>query len=305
MALEDELDRAIERALARSAVDGAGQEDVVCSKEIADLVRLASHLQETAPQPSAACRERVWSRVKAEALEQRPRRWAAVGGLGWHGSLLARIAAVVVVALLLGSTVVGVSAANSLPDSSLYPLKLALEQGQIALTFDPADRANLDVAFAERRLEEVLALERAGRGVGANALEAMASATARASETLETVDEPAKDDLSAKVIRMTSRQQEVLQTILSRAPEPALPGLQRALQASQKAQEKAAEQTKTKPADKPGLGPKTAPGQEKQATPPGQPAKSGRPDKKTPANGGDPPRGGRSPQPTDSPKTGD
>jgi len=49
-----------------------------------------------------------------------------------------------------------VMAANSLPDSPVYPLKLAMEQTQLALTRDPAQQGELQLALAQKRSQEML-----------------------------------------------------------------------------------------------------------------------------------------------------
>ena len=46
------------------------------------------------------------------------------------------------------------TARASLPDSPLYGLKLALESAQLGMTFDPAQRMQLDLTIAEERVRE-------------------------------------------------------------------------------------------------------------------------------------------------------
>lgn len=59
-----------------------------------------------------------------------------------------------------------VVSAESLPDSALYPLKLAVEDTRLALTADPVEEAELNLALAETRLEEIEEMSLAGRMPG-------------------------------------------------------------------------------------------------------------------------------------------
>lgn len=66
---------------------------------------------------------------------------------------------IAVFVLLLGG-LVGASSASfsALPGDSAYPLKLSLEKTQLALAFDPQQKAKLQVEFTSRRLEEMVEL---------------------------------------------------------------------------------------------------------------------------------------------------
>ncbi|MCB8944453.1 MAG: hypothetical protein H6658_11955 [Ardenticatenaceae bacterium] len=56
-----------------------------------------------------------------------------------------------------------VLSADSLPDSILYPVKLTVEDTRLALVSDPVDEANLNLALAETRLQEIEAMSLAGK----------------------------------------------------------------------------------------------------------------------------------------------
>ena len=53
-------------------------------------------------------------------------------------------------------------AADSLPDSPVYPLKLAMEQAQLTLKEGPAEKANMHLALAQERIQEMLRLAAKG-----------------------------------------------------------------------------------------------------------------------------------------------
>jgi hypothetical protein len=66
------------------------------------------------------------------------------------------IKAMLVVGLMFGS-VGGTAAlaAESLPDSPLYPVKLTMEEARLALSFGPTEQARLHLAMAQERTAEM------------------------------------------------------------------------------------------------------------------------------------------------------
>lgn len=63
---------------------------------------------------------------------------------------------ILIISLLVGgSGVTAVSAQNSLPDSSLYPVKLLTEDIQFSFTRDPYARWQLSLQLTEARMEEI------------------------------------------------------------------------------------------------------------------------------------------------------
>lgn len=67
---------------------------------------------------------------------------------------------VLVMLLASGGTVA--AAGTSMPDSPLYPIKLAVEQWQIRLTFSDLGKANLYAQFADRRIMEIIYIAQKG-----------------------------------------------------------------------------------------------------------------------------------------------
>ena len=68
--------------------------------------------------------------------------------------------AIIVVVLAGGGTVA--AAGNSMPDSTLYPVKLATEEVQLALTSSDVDKTELNAKFADRRADEIVYLAAKG-----------------------------------------------------------------------------------------------------------------------------------------------
>ena len=284
MSFDDELDRVVERVLS-DAEDSLplDSEHSVHSPELEELVWVAARLRATAPTDSAIIQHRVWESVSARMGEPVPLRQKFWGRVRAGLPALSRAAAVLVVLLVSSGAAVGMAAANSMPDDVFYPLKLTWEQSQIGLTSDPSARAALELSFANRRLAELVAREEAGKGVSSVALDAMMSATVRASEVLHSIDDrEKKESVGADLASLTSHQEKVLSSLLERAPEPAREGLRRALQVAQNLKDKSSEQPEKEPTkgsgDTPDQEEQTSPpAQEKQTSPPGQDKKTSPP----------------------------
>ena len=79
---------------------------------------------------------------------------------GWMPQWATALAIVLVLLLAGGGTVA--AASNSMPDSFLYPVKLATEEVQLALTPSQVDKAELCASFADRRIAEIVYMAEQG-----------------------------------------------------------------------------------------------------------------------------------------------
>lgn len=135
--------------------------------------------------------------------------------------------------LLLPSTALAATwptASRSIPGEPLYPLKLAVERAQLALAFGPAADASVYLAWAEHRLEEARRAQAlANASAEADALARHAQALA--AFELAASDLPDDHPLFARAAISFARQTEILTELLATAPDPARPGLARALDA--------------------------------------------------------------------------
>ena len=124
-------------------------------EELVALLRLSVDLGGLGP-PSAdpAFRLRARNQMLAAAARQhQARRWNPLGG--WpRPALRLAFAGAIVAALLVGGLTAAAASNSSLPGDPLYGVKLGAEQAQLALTFNAADRARLQLHFADVRLEE-------------------------------------------------------------------------------------------------------------------------------------------------------
>ncbi len=72
----------------------------------------------------------------------------------WQSGWAIAMVPIIVVVLAGGGTVA--AASNSMPDNALYPVKLATEQVQLAVTPSDIGKAELNAKFADRRADEIV-----------------------------------------------------------------------------------------------------------------------------------------------------
>lgn len=196
--------------------------------QLAELIHLARTLEASAATiaPTAqfrrAVRQRLlahmakstaYGRDRCRPLHERIARWAArfAAGLG---------------ALALAGTAVATASASALPGDALYPVKQASEA--VAVGIAPTDSARQEVLLAQAdvRLDETARLLEQGRGS-----DALAN-VGRYDAAIDTVaaDAPPAPALQTHLEANQSRLTQLLET----APAQARPGLQRALDATQR-----------------------------------------------------------------------
>ncbi|MGQ9494427.1 MAG: DUF5667 domain-containing protein [Anaerolineae bacterium] len=135
-------------------------------------------------------------------------------GRGILGALLALL---LVLTIGLGVTNV---AASSLPDSSLYPLKLAIEDTRLAFAFSQPTRAQLYLHFANERTKEIVSLAVAGRPVHESVVTRMAEEWQGAVRAASASGAPQAPELLQRVIETSAEQKELLrQASAQAAPE--------------------------------------------------------------------------------------
>jgi hypothetical protein len=203
------------------------------------FLRLAERLR-TARQPelSAPAMAAIEARMLRRAEELRRNRQARLQPRAKPAffPLLTRAAAValamVLAAVLLGAGVVFAST-HSLPDSPLYSVKRAVEQVQLALTFDQAERSTLHLTFANRRLSEAITLLQT-KGELDEETELALEEAERSSEATA---------LWAMILDTTERQQVALQEVQSSLPENDRQRINLALAASRRLQARARQAT--------------------------------------------------------------
>lgn len=123
---------------------------------------------------------------------------------------LAAAASLLMVLFLAGGATV-YAASRSMPDSPLYPVKLATEEARLWIVFDDEDRADILLDQAETRIDEINHLVAHGKSVDGRVLSAMRSRTSRAADIVNKPD--ASPDLVARADALSSLQEEILISI--------------------------------------------------------------------------------------------
>jgi hypothetical protein len=164
MKRDKELENILDECLERLLVKGETLEQCLESYpehrdelepllEVAVVTRQALAVQ---PRPEFRERARYQFRQALQEAESRGRRFS----LGWFPRW-ATVATLVLCCLVVGGGTV-VSASTSMPDEPLYPLKLATEQVQLALTPSDMGKAEMYAELTDRRVEEIVYM--AGKG---------------------------------------------------------------------------------------------------------------------------------------------
>jgi hypothetical protein len=151
-----EFDNILNDCLERLLVKGESLEECLerypeQAAELKSLLETALAAKEAAaikPRPDfrAQASYQFRSALKERAAKGRPS-W------GWFPRWATAVAVVLVLVLAGGSTVF--AAGSSMPDSPLYPVKLATEQVQFSLTFSRMGKTRLCAELADKRVAEI------------------------------------------------------------------------------------------------------------------------------------------------------
>ena len=147
-------------------------------------------------------------------------------------------AAVIALPLLFGGAWATASAAqDALPGDTLFSVKTALEDAQVALAQNAADDARLHLDFAAKRLDEMARLAETGRyGDLTPAAEKFEFHVLAAIQSLGNVaaGDPAEvQALASAITEALSRNTQILSGLLAVVPSTSQPPLVQALKASQ------------------------------------------------------------------------
>jgi hypothetical protein len=125
-------------------------------------------------------------------------------------------ASLVLMLASLGGGATVYAASNSLPDSPLYPIKLATEQARLWFVFDENDRAGILLDQSQTRMTEIRKLVQQGKPVEGNVLSAMRGRITRATDIINKTDAPA--DLVARANELSASQEDMLIAIGQNVP---------------------------------------------------------------------------------------
>jgi hypothetical protein len=154
------LDQCLERLLHGESVEQCLERYPEHAAELRPLLETASAASQALDiEPSEDFRARARYQLRAELDRQPPRRrWFA---FGWQPRWV--MVALVVLAIVLAGSGTVAAADDSMPDSPLYPVKLATENVRLALSSSDVRRAELYAALVERRVAEIAYLIEKGK----------------------------------------------------------------------------------------------------------------------------------------------
>ncbi len=161
------LNECLERILQGDTVEQCLRSHPEQAHELEPLLRTAlaaKVISDIKPRPEFKARARLEFQSALQKMESR--RNERAGFFHWHwqwrwqsGWAIA-IVAIIIVVLAGGSTVA--AAGNSMPDSTLYPVKLTTERVQMVFTFSDMGKAELNAKQADTRVEEMVYLASKG-----------------------------------------------------------------------------------------------------------------------------------------------
>ena len=148
------LDECLERLLAKGeTIEQCLQSYPEQADELEPLLQTALATKKASaiqPLPDFRAKARYQFRSALQEIEQKRR----LPFFGWQRRWATAVTMVLVLLLAGGSTVV--AASNSMPDEPLYPVKLATEQVQLALTPSALGKAELYAKLADKRVAEII-----------------------------------------------------------------------------------------------------------------------------------------------------
>ncbi|MFC1911794.1 DUF5667 domain-containing protein [Chloroflexota bacterium] len=113
-------------------------------------------------EPRSEFRDRARHQLRMALQEMTEKKERRVSLFGFLTSRWATAVAMVLVILLAGSGTVA-AAGNSMPDQTLYPVKLATERVRMVLTVSALGKAELYAALADKRVAEIVSMAEKGK----------------------------------------------------------------------------------------------------------------------------------------------
>jgi len=157
------LDECLERILARGETVGqclARYPELTA--ELEPLLQTALSTKETlAIKPRPEFRERARYQLRSALQEMEEKRQRRFAFFNWQPQWVTAVAAVLI--LLLASSGTVAAAGNSMPDGTLYPVKLATEQVRLVLTPSTLGKAELYAKLADKRVTEIIKMADKGK----------------------------------------------------------------------------------------------------------------------------------------------
>jgi len=161
---ENMLDQCLERLRQGESLEQCLARYPEQAAELAPLLRvaMASQKASSAVKPRPECKARARSEIRSQlrGRERKPEPKKA-GFAGWMPRWAVAVASVILIFLVAGTGTVAAST-SSMPDDTLYPVKLATEQVRLGLSRGDIKKARVNVGLADRRVKEIVYLANKG-----------------------------------------------------------------------------------------------------------------------------------------------
>jgi hypothetical protein len=190
------------------------------AEELRPLLLTAQNVKATPiARPRSHAQQAGWQRFLGEAIVlRRARERRPVFGF-WTRPLLRPVAvaaSLVLTLFFLGGGATVYAASSSLPDSPLYPVKLATEEARLWFVFDENDRADILLDQSETRMTEIRKLVQQGKPVKSNVLSAMRGRMTRATDIINKREAP--QELVTRANELSAQQENILIAIGENVP---------------------------------------------------------------------------------------
>ena len=253
--LDDSLDAALEQLRAGKSVADVLANCPTQAETLNPLLMAATALEAIQavemPAPEAQLADRNEFLAQIDHMQAQPvslellvrlNRWIAhqiphlAPGSTFHRKEQRRMSALLVKATLIFSMIFGSAggaaalAANSLPDSPLYPAKLAMEQARLAMAADPAEQASLYLDMARTRSQEMQRLALAGEVPDESTQLRLREHLNQALQLAAQLPEEDMLGLLTRARQMLQNQEQELSQTQTRVAEPAQEPLRQASQ---------------------------------------------------------------------------
>lgn len=154
------LNDCLERLLQGETIEQCLQDYPQYAEEIEPLLQTAMAAKKAlAIQPGVEFKARARYQFQSVLKETKPGR--GLPFLSWQPRWAPALA--IGLAFLLAGSGTVAAAGNSMPDSPLYPVKLATEQAQLGLTFSDIGKAKVYVELADKRVAEIAYMVNQGK----------------------------------------------------------------------------------------------------------------------------------------------
>lgn len=167
MKREKEFDNILDECLERILTRGETIEQCLTSysewaTELEPLLRTALSTKETlAISPRPEFRERARYQLRAALQEMEEKRQRRFAFFSWQPRWATAVVTVLILLLVSSGTVA--ASGNSMPDGTLYPVKLATEKVRLVLTPSALGKAELYAKLADKRVTEIMKMADKGK----------------------------------------------------------------------------------------------------------------------------------------------